>query len=78
LEYKVDKLLGLIVIETDDMLGEAVVDSFHEAVKELRKHVTLGKWVDLPGGAVIGSHDSFLSVARGMPTALRCTRTSWL
>jgi hypothetical protein len=47
LKYEGDKLCGLIVIETDDLLGGGITDSFHEAVKELRRHFTFGKWVNL-------------------------------
>jgi hypothetical protein len=47
LKYEKEKLCGLIVIETDDLLGGGVTDSFHQAVAELRRHFTFGKWVEL-------------------------------
>jgi hypothetical protein len=38
LKYDKEELCGLIVIETDDLLGGGITESCHQAVAELRKH----------------------------------------
>ena len=42
-----EQLTGVIVIETDDLLGGGVGDQFHNAATELRRRFNLGKWVEL-------------------------------
>ena len=38
------QLSGLIVVETDDLLGGGTGPSFHFAVEQLKKRYTFGKW----------------------------------
>lgn len=38
------QLTGLIVVETDDLLGGGTGPKFHDAVEQLRKRYTFGKW----------------------------------
>ncbi len=40
---------GLIVMETDDLLGGGIGDKFLQSVVELRKRFIFGTWVDLRG-----------------------------
>ena len=37
------RITGLIVIETDDLLGGGIGDKFHTAVKNLRKRSNIGR-----------------------------------
>ena len=39
-----EQLSGLIVVETDDLLGGGIGPQFHDAVTQLRKRYTFGKW----------------------------------
>jgi len=41
------KFTGLIIVETDDLLGGGIGDHFHKSVAELRKKYNFGKWVEL-------------------------------
>ena len=41
------ELSGIIVIETDDLLGGGIGDKFHDAVKRLTTRFKFGKWVEL-------------------------------
>ena len=40
-------LSGLVVIETDDLLGGGIGDEFHAAIKQLWEAYKFGKWVHL-------------------------------
>ena len=42
-----DQFSGLIVVETDDLLGGGIGDKFFEAVAALRSKFKFGKWVEL-------------------------------
>ena len=60
-----EELSGLIVIETDDLLGGGVGDKFHKAVTELKKRFTFGKWIYLQeqsteyGGRTLKQHADY-------------------
>ena len=41
---KEEQLSGLIVVETDDLLGGGIGPRFQNAVAQLKKRYTFGKW----------------------------------
>ena len=59
------KFSGLIVVETDDLLGGGNSDKFNKSVAELRKRYNFGKWVSLQeqsseyGGRTLKQHADF-------------------
>ena len=44
---KENQFSGLVLVETDDLLGGGIGDKYLDAVAELRRHFKFGKWVEL-------------------------------
>jgi len=60
-----DRLSGVIVVETDDLLGGGIGDQYHGAVEELRRRFKFGKWTQLQeksdeyGGRTLKQHSNY-------------------
>ena len=82
-----DELSGLIVVETDDLLGGGVGDKFLEAVAKLKNKFNFGKWKNLSesateyGGRTLMQHSDYsitISMARylrGRARGIRLARS---
>ena len=59
------QLSGLLVVETDDLLGGGIGDKFHRAVDQLKRRLKFGKWIVLQekateyGGRTLKQHSNF-------------------
>jgi hypothetical protein len=68
-----NQLSGLVLVETDDLLGGGIGGQFFEAIKTLRRKYNFGKWNELMdasheyGGRTLQQHQDFsftISMAR--------------
>ena len=64
------KLSGLLVIETDDLLGGGITREYHDAKAKLRKRFNFGSWTELSerstqygGRTLVQKHDYSIEIS---------------